>query len=245
MAAHRGGDDEDGEQEEEAGGADEGAHASTRQLGWVAGCPPVFGGAGEDVEGEAVVADDEEAVSLRAGEEVAGFAGGESERLGDLVDCLWGLAEKDVAGGVGDDRLAEVGAEEVGGVLGDRGEAAPAFTRRFGEAVEEGGAGGFAHQEPGFVDEDAALPRLALERAPDRVEAEQQRDRLEPVRESAQGEADELAGRLDARRGAEELGEGAGRVGAEPLRKLSSVLAVRASAAARSRSSGVRSGRVA
>ena len=68
----------------------------------------MLGGAGEHLEGEAVVADDEEAVPARAAEQVALLAVGEPEGVGDPVDCLRGLAEQDVAGGVVDDRLAEL-----------------------------------------------------------------------------------------------------------------------------------------
>ena len=76
--------------------------------------------------------------------------------------------------------------EQVAGVLGDRGQPAPAFARALGEPVEECAGrppAGLAHQQPGLVDEHAAAAQRPLERAPDRVEAEQQRRRVHPLGE--------------------------------------------------------------
>ena len=136
-AAHGGGDDEDGQQEAGERAAASSAPSRGRELGGVAGCERVLGRACEHLEGEAVVADDEEAVPAGAAEQVALLAVGEPERLGDPVDRLRGLAEQDLAGGVADDRLAEFGREQVAGVLGDRGQAAPAFAGALGEPVQE------------------------------------------------------------------------------------------------------------
>ena len=104
---------------------------------------------------------------------------GELERLADALDRLWRL-EQHLRGRVGDDRLPELGGEEVAGVLGDGGEAAPALARS-----SPGGRGSapgrLAHQEPGLVDEHAALSERSFERAPDRVEPEQEHGRLEAL----------------------------------------------------------------
>ena len=123
----------------------------------------MFGGACEHPQREAVVADDEEAVTLRAAEQVALLAVGEPERVGDPVDRLRRLAEQGVAGGVVDDRLAELCCEQVAGVLGDGGQAAPALAGALGEPVEKAGTCRLAHQQPGLVDEQAALTEGAVE----------------------------------------------------------------------------------
>ena len=107
------------------------------ELGGVAGRPAVLGRAREHAQREALVADDEEAVPARAAEQVAALALGQPEGLGDLVDRLRGLAEQDLARGVGDDRLPELAREQVARVLGDRRQPAPALAGALCEPVEE------------------------------------------------------------------------------------------------------------
>jgi len=92
----------------------------------------VFGGAGDDRERDPFVAGDQQAAAGWAGEQVAALAGGEVEALADLVDRLRRLAEQELGGGVADDCLTQLSAEQVGGgapsrphdqgdvVLGDR-----------------------------------------------------------------------------------------------------------------------------
>jgi hypothetical protein len=76
-----------------------------------------------------VGAGQQDALAPSGGEQDAGFAGGQAERVGDDVDGLGALPHQDLGRGVGDDGLAEVGAEQVGGVLGDDRDAGPPFPR--------------------------------------------------------------------------------------------------------------------
>ena len=59
------------------------------------------------------------------GEQELPFTHGEVEGAGDLVDRLRGLPQQDLRSRVRDDRLAQVGAEDVGGVLRGHREAGP------------------------------------------------------------------------------------------------------------------------
>ncbi len=128
-----------------------------------------------------------------AAEEVAGLPLGQPEGGGDPVDRLRRLAEQDLAGGVRDDRVADLGREQVAGILGDRRQPAPALARALGEPVEKG------WRRPARA--SRARPRRRARSAagardssapPDRVEAEEERGRLQPLGEAAQREADEL-----------------------------------------------------
>jgi hypothetical protein len=71
------------------------------------------------VEADPVGARQQQSLAAAGAEQQPGFADGEAERVGDDVDGLWGLAQQDLGGGVGDDDLADVGAEQVADVLGD------------------------------------------------------------------------------------------------------------------------------
>ena len=79
----------------------------------------VLPGGRDGLERDAVRAREQEGLAPACGQEHPGLAAGQRERVGDQVDGLRGLAHQDLGGGVGDDGLPEVGAEEVGGVLGD------------------------------------------------------------------------------------------------------------------------------
>ena len=99
----------------------------------------------------------------RAGEQVAALARRQVEGIADAIDRLRRLPQQHLGRGIGDHRLAELAGEEVACVLGDGRQPAPALARRLRKPVQELGAGRFAHQQPGLVDEDAAFAERAFE----------------------------------------------------------------------------------
>jgi hypothetical protein len=89
----------------------------------------VFVGVGDDLEPDSMGSSDEERFTATRCRQELPLGVGEVERLHELFDGLGCLPHQDL-GGVGDDRAAEVGAEHIGGVLGDDGDAGVAFCGR-------------------------------------------------------------------------------------------------------------------
>ena len=99
----------------------------------------------------------------------------------DLVEGLWGLAEQDLGGRVGDHRPPEIGGQHVGGVLGDDGQPGPVLASGFGRAQQELRPGRVGQQQPRLIDGDQAPPPVVRVRdgGPDGVQDQQHRGRFE------------------------------------------------------------------
>ena len=139
----------------------------------------------------------------------------EPELGGDFADGLRGLAEQDLGGGVGDHRPAQVGAEDVLGVLGDRGQARVVLAAGLGHPEQEPGAFGVAHQQPRLIDGDQPPPSpggRVGDPPPGRVQGQQRADGLQFLGQVPQAEHDQVPG-----------GAGRGRRGEQARRGCRSV----------------------
>ena len=145
----------------------------------------------------------------------------EAERVGDGVDGLGGLAEQHLGGGVSDDGAAEVGAQDVFGVLGDHGQPGPVLAGGLGHPEQEPGAFGLTHQQPRLIHHDEAAPAAGRvgDLPPHGVQGEQGGDGLEFVGDVAEGERDQVPGGAGGRRPGEHPGMGAFGERHEPVRQ--------------------------
>ena len=101
------------------------------------------------------------------------------EVAGERVGALGRLAEQDPQVALLDDRLAEVGAQELDDVLGRELEPGVVVAGRAGELLDELGARGLAHHLPGLVDDDELGREVAPHRVPQQPEGGELGDRAD------------------------------------------------------------------